>query len=271
MILVNGVPSEHIQATDRGLMYGDGVFRTLQIRAGRPFCWQRQFAKLQADCQALKIECPGFATLRQELAQIGAAEPDCVAKIIVTRGIGLRGYAPNSGAAPTRIVMSAPLPGYPGSYLAEGVALHVCDLRLSRQPRLAGVKHLNRLENVLARMEWDDLAIAEGLMLDTAGNVIEGTMSNLFMLMGGTLFTPDLSHAGVAGVTRDRIMALAPTLGLELSVGNCALDFLLQADELVLCNSVMGALPVKTCRDKCWKPGWLAPKLRNLLSNEEPQ
>ena len=271
MILVNGVPNEQIQATDRGLTYGDGVFRTLQIRAGQPFCWQRQFAKLQADCQALKIECPAFATLSQELAQIGAVEPDCVAKIIVTRGIGLRGYAPNSGAAPTRIVMSAPLPDYPGSYLVEGVELHLCDLRLSLQPRLAGIKHLNRLENVLARMEWNDPAVVEGLLLDTAGNVIEGSMSNLFMLKGSTLFTPDLSYAGVAGVTRDRIMALAPVLGLDLAVGNYALDFLLQADELVLCNSIMGALQVKICRDKCWKPGWLAPKLRNLLSNEELQ
>lgn len=269
MILVNGVPGEHIQATDRGLMYGDGVFRTLQIRAGRPFCWQRQFAKLHADCQALKIECPAFATLSQELALIGAAEPDCVAKIIVTRGTGLRGYAPNTGAAPTRIMMTAPLPDYPGQYLAEGVKLHVCDLRLSRQPRLAGIKHLNRLENILARMEWDDPAIAEGVMLDTADNVIEGTMSNLFMLRGGTLFTPDLSHSGVAGVTRDRIMALTPVLGLELAVGDFALDFLLQAEELVLCNSIMGAWQVKSCRDKCWKPGWLTPKLRNLLSNGE--
>lgn len=269
MILVNGMPSGHIQATDRGLIYGDGVFRTLQIRAGRPFCWQRQFAKLHADCQALKIECPAFATLSQELALIGAAEPDCVAKIIVTRGTGSRGYAPNTGA--THIVMAAPLPEYPSQYLAAGVELHVCDLRLSRQPRLAGIKHLNRLENVLARMEWDDPAIAEGLLLDTGGNVIEGTMSNLFMLKGNKLFTPDLSYAGVAGVTRDRIMALAPVLGLELAVGNYALDFLLQAEELVLCNSIMGAWQVKTCRDKCWKPGWLAPKLRALLSNEEPE
>lgn len=269
MILINGAPGEHIQATDRGLMYGDGVFRTLLIRAGQPFCRQRQFAKLQADCQALKIECPDFATLGQELALIGAAEPDCVAKIIVTRGTGLRGYAPNSGAAPTRIVMSSPLPDYPDAYFTEGVALHVCDLQLPRQPRLAGIKHLNRLENVLARMEWDDPAIAEGLLLDTAGNVIEGTMSNLFMLKDGTLHTPDLSHSGVAGVTRDRIMALAPVLDLKLAVRDYTLDFLLQADELVLCNSVMGALQVKICLDKCWEPGWLAPKLRNLLRDEE--
>lgn len=269
MILVNGVPSEHVQATDRGLMYGDGVFRTLQIRAGRPFCWQRQYAKLHADCQVLKLECPSSETFGRELALIGAVEPDCVAKIIVTRGTGSRGYATNNGAAPTHIVMVAPLPEYPGQYLAEGIGLHVCDLRLSRQPRLAGIKHLNRLENVLARMEWDDPAIAEGLMLDAAGNVIEGTMSNLFMLKGDTLFTPDLSHSGVAGVTRDRIMALAPLLGLELVVGDYEFDFLLQAEELVLCNSIMGAWQVKTCRDKCWKPGWLTPKLRNLLNKEE--
>jgi 4-amino-4-deoxychorismate lyase len=269
MILVNGTPGEHVQVNDRGLMYGDGVFRTLLIRAGKPFCWQRQYAKLRADCQALNITCPSSELLEQELAVIGAAEPDCVAKIMLTRGHGARGYAPILSMPSTRILSSAQIPIYPNQYLDQGVEVHVCNFLLSRQPRLAGIKHMNRLENVMARMEWDDPALAEGLLLDTEGNVIEGTMSNLFMVKESTLFTPDLSQSGVAGVTRDRIMALAPALGLSLAVGNYSLDYLLESDEVLLCNSVIGVWQVRVCREKRWEPGCLTPKLRSLLTNEE--
>lgn len=270
MILVNGVRSEHVPVTDRGFMYGDGVFRTLLIQAGKPFCWQRQYAKLYADCQALKLSCPPAEVLDQELATIGAAEPDCVAKIVITRGQGTRGYAPILSMPSTRVVSSTQMPTYPSEYIDEGVGVRVCNLRLSRQPRLAGIKHMNRLENIMARMEWDDPALAEGLVLDTEGNVIEGTMSNLFMVKDGALFTPNLSQSGVAGVTRDRIMALAPAaLGLGLAVGDYSLDFLLESDEVLLCNSVIGVWQVKTCREKNWKPGNLIPKLRSLLIREE--
>lgn len=269
MMLVNGTPAEQVQASDRGLMYGDGVFRTLVIRAGKPCAWQRHYGKLREDCQALGIACPPEMALTGDISALALAEPDCVAKIVVTRGAGARGYAPSADAKPTRIVMSTPLPAYPASYFGEGIRLHVCSLRLAHQPRLAGIKHLNRLENVLARQEWDDAAIAEGVLLDASENVIEGTMSNVFMRKGKVLHTPDLSRCGVSGVARDRIMALAPTLGMGIQVGDYGLDFLLDADEVVMCNSVIGAWQVKSCRDARWQPGGLAEALRKQLNTQE--
>src|SRR5574340_259088 len=187
MILVNGVPGDAIAATDRGLAYGDGVFRTFVVRGGRPLHWQRHYSRLHGDCAALGISCPDEAVLRAELAQAAERAPDCIAKITVTRGLGQRGYALPSPANPTRIVAISALPHYPPDFAGRGVKAHLCKLRLGFQPALAGIKHLNRLENVLARAEWSDAAIAEGLLLDTEGNVIEGTMSNLFIVEHGAL------------------------------------------------------------------------------------
>ncbi|MDD5330137.1 MAG: aminodeoxychorismate lyase [Sulfuricella sp.] len=267
MVLVNGLATESVRIFDRGLTYGDGVFRTLPVRAGRPLCWRLHYDKLCADCAALGIECPPEDRLIGEVGRVIEASPDCVLKIIVTRGEGLRGYAVTAGAEPTRILTTSPLPQYPATWFADGIRMHLCSTRLAIQPRLAGVKHLNRLENVLARREWTDPAIAEGLLLDMGGNVIEGTMSNLLILQGTTLLTPDLSRCGVAGVQRARIMALAGELGLAAKVENLSLAQLQEADEVALCNSVIGAWQVRELAGKVWRGGSLATRLRKLLDD----
>jgi 4-amino-4-deoxychorismate lyase len=268
MIVINGAAGEAVDARDRGLAYGDGVFRTLLVRQGRPEGWPLHYAKLAHDCHALQIACPKQALLENELALAIGTELDCVAKIIITRGAGKRGYAVDGTAPPTRILQTSPLYPYPVRYEEEGVRVHMCETRLCSQPRLAGVKHLNRLENVLARMEWDDPEIAEGLLFDHEGNLIEGTMSNIFLRRGTELFTPDLSRCGVAGVTRDRIMAAVGSIGLSASIRNISLDFLQAAEEVLLCNSVIGAWHVRECGSMRWAPGKLAKTVRQILHDE---
>ncbi len=240
MILVNGQPVETIDVRDRGLAYGDGVFRTLRIQGGEPLWWHDHFAKLAADCAALKLTVPDAAGLLAEVLRVAAAGQGVV-KIILTRGVGTRGYAPATGHACTRIVMAAPVP--PHAQPDAPVEIHArwCTLRLARQPRLAGVKHLNRLENVLARSEWDDPSIAEGLLCDDGGAVIGGVMSNLFWARDGELFTPDLSECGVAGVARTRMLRAAVRLGIPVHVGHHLPDAILAADEVMICNSLVGA------------------------------
>ena len=181
MNLINGVAGDAVSVRDRGLAYGDGVFRTFPVRGGKPALWQRQYTKLAHDCKAIAIDCPPSATLESDLAQIGASEPDCVVKIIITRGDSARGYAPPSEPKPTRVVTSSALPDYPKHNAETGVRTHLCRIRLATQPALAGIKQLNRLENVLARAEWSDPSITEGLLCDADDNVIGGTMSNLFI------------------------------------------------------------------------------------------
>ncbi|MBU0592288.1 MAG: aminodeoxychorismate lyase [Gammaproteobacteria bacterium] len=266
MTLIDGIPSDVVSANDRGLLYGDGVFRTLKREGGGSRCWARQYAKLSADCAALNLRCPDSAILATELAQL---PPDCVAKIIVTRGPGARGYAVSGDAGPRRIVTASALPDYPSSHYMNGVKVRLCGLRLGSQPRLAGVKHLNRLENVLARMEWKDAAIAEGLLLDEAGNVIEGTMSNVFSCRAGVLHTPDLGRCGVAGVQRDRILDFAAELGLATHVAPLALDELMAADEVMLCNSVIGLWQVREFNGRVWNGGAVSARLRSLLEDRD--
>lgn len=269
MILVNGAPSNVIAVTDRGLMYGDGVFRTLAVRGGRPLHWQRHYARLRSDCTTLGIRCPDEAVLRAELAQATRHEPDCVARLTVTRGPGQRGYAQPSPANPTtRIVMTSAPPQYPPDFAERGVAVHLCRLRLGFQPALAGIKHLNRLENVLARAEWSDAAIAEGLLLDIEGNAIEGTMSNLFIVERGALATPDLARCGVAGVTRERIIEYAGRHGIACHVTHIGCERLLEAEEVLLVNSIIGVWQVRALMGKTWGPGTLVTRIRQWLDEE---
>lgn len=244
-MLINGAPGNSINAEDRGLSYGDGVFRTLRMQAGRPVCWERQYAKLQHDCSALKISCPSALVLSSELQQLGKTLADGVAKIIITRGVSARGYAPSPQAEATRILSLGPSPQFPAEYAKHGIRMHVCRLRLGHQALLAGIKHLNRLENVLASSEWQDRDIPEGLLSDISGYVISGTRSNLFMLRGNILYTPNLSRCGVAGVQRERVLDWAKQHGVTCKIADFRMEELVLADEIFLVNSVFGLWPVR--------------------------
>jgi 4-amino-4-deoxychorismate lyase len=268
MILVNGAAADSVAVADRGLAYGDGVFRTLRSRRGKPQAWERHYRKLARDCEALEIPCPPERLLAAELGQVLEPSGDQAAKIIITRGSGARGYAPPRPSAPTRIVMAGPLPEYPDEYMRAGVQVHLCRTTFAFQPRLAGVKHLNRLENVLARSEWSDPAIAEGLVMDGEGHIVGGTMTNLFLVEGGVLVTPGLARCGVAGVTRERVMEAAAASGVacrEEEIGQARLK---GADEALLVNSVVGVWAVKACGARRWAPGRWAGRVREWLDDE---
>lgn len=269
MILVNGAVADSVAVTDRGFAYGDGVFRTLPVKQGRPQCWQRHYRKLAHDCAGLALPCPDGELLAGEVARASREHGDCVVKIIVTRGSGERGYLPPPSPTPTRVVMTSALPRYPDEFTRSGVAVHLCRMRLAAQPRLAGIKHLNRLENVLARAEWNDPALPEGLMLDEEGNAIGGTMTNLFIAERGELATPDLSRCGVAGVTRERVQAAAARHGVACRVEHLKLERVLAAQELLLVNSVVGAWPVKALGGKSWQRGVCAARVQQWLDEDD--
>ena len=268
MIMINGEQGGSIHVMDRAVMYGDGVFRTMRMDHGQIQCWPQQYQKLAADCQALDILCPARNTLEQELRQLATEDPDCVVKIIISRGEGGRGYRVPTSASPNRVLLSAPLPEYPAEYWKEGVQLHLCEIRLSHQPRLAGIKHLNRLENVLARMEWTDPDVPEGLLLDADGWVVEGTMSNIFMRLDDQLLTPDLSDCGVNGLQRDRILRHASRLGLAPKISRFNFPSLLKADEIFISNSLIGIWPVRQIAAVPIALGPIAPKLQQILEQE---
>ena len=233
------------------------------MRAGRPLNWAWHLRRLAADGALLGIPIPDEALLRSELARV--APGDATAKILVTRGSSARGYAPLAGARPRRIVAGFPPAVRDPAFAAQGVRTRRCGLVLAEQPRLAGAKTLNRLENVLARAEWDDPAIAEGLVCDAGGRLVEGTMSNVFVVHGSRVATPDLARCGVVGAQRESLREMLAAEGIACEVRDIAWEEIAPADELFLTNSLIGAWPVARLDDRRWTPGPVTRKAQALI------
>ena len=268
--LINGSFNQAISPFDRGFAYGDGVFRTIKMQGGLPEHWPQHYQKLVADCAAINIVCPSAELLMNDLSQLFSADATienqaAVAKIIITRGESNRGYTPPAITAPMRVVLKSPMPYYPEKSFRDGVNLTVCETRLATQPKLAGIKSLNRLENVLARMEWGAPDIIEGILLDVQCNVIECTAANIFARFGDVLITPSLQQCGIAGITRQRIVELAGTLTLKTSIETFDLEKLLVADEVIICSSLYGAWQVNMIQQHVIKTGKLAANIRGAL------
>ncbi|MDD0843270.1 aminodeoxychorismate lyase [Pseudomonas sp. Gutcm_11s] len=261
---VDGRPATDLPLGDRGLAYGDGLFETIAVRGGRAKLLPRHLARLSEGLRRLSIDLD-LPALEAELQAFFAELGEGVAKLMITRGEGLRGYAQPQPASPRRILLGNPLPSYAAENAEQGVRLFPCTTRLAEQPLLAGLKHLNRLEQVLARGEWQDTAFAEGLMCDVSGRVVEGVFSNLFLVKGGALLTADLSRCGVAGVMRAEVLAQAERLGLVCEVRDLGLDELYAADEVFLCNSLYGIWPVRELQEHHWPVGALTRKLQALI------
>lgn len=228
--------------TDRGLAYGDGLFETLKVIDGRPQFLELHEARLARDCARLDIQLD-TAQLRAEIAQVVSHGASGVLKVIVTRSAMLRGYQAPPHASSERLVVFYPQVFPQASIVSPGVQARVCRQRLAEQPSLAGMKHLNRLEQVQARAEWSDPAIAEGLLLDSASRLVEGVASNLFLVRDGCVYTPRLHRCGVAGIVRELLLR-AGADGPRIVVADLTLDDLLLADEVFLSNSIIGIWPV---------------------------
>jgi len=244
--LINGQSCDSLAISDRGLAYGHGVFETIRLCQGRPVLWKQHMERLQQGCTRLGIDVPEHldSELMNEVRHLCGLDTEGVIKIILTAGSGGRGYAAPQVTDSQRIVTLFPLPEYPADR-AEGVNVISCNYRLPLNAQLAGMKHLNRLDQVLARGEWQDSATAEGIVCDTNGKVVEGTMSNLFAVKEGVLLTPSLDQAGVMGIMRDFILQSADAMGMQSREVSFTADEFKQADELFLTNSVIGLWPIK--------------------------
>lgn len=271
IIAVNGVFDDPVSAFDRGLAYGDGLFETCRVYAGAIPLWPLHRERLQSGCARLKLPLDWSALDSQRAEVLARAKQrgndSGVLKLMVTRGSGGRGYAPPPKPTPMLCWIF-----YPGNQAVwhersqEGAAVRFCNQRLSENPTLAGLKHLSRLDYVLARAEWAD-EFAEGLLLDARDRVIEGTVSNVFVVEDDRLITPALERSGVAGVMRRLILEqLATTAGLGISVEPITRAQLLSADEVLVCNSVFGIWPVVSLApdNRHWTPG---PVTRQLQKN----
>lgn len=256
-VLVDGHPGDAIGILDRGLHYGDGLFETIRVRAGRPCQWRRHLERLNWGAGRLGIPLVDSDRLADESLAISQGLDDGVLKIILTRGSGGRGYRPPLAPAPRRILILYPLPQDPGATFESGVLVRYCRTPASLNPDLAGIKHLNRLDSVLARREWGDPRIAEGLMLDPSGRLVGGTMSNLFLWDGERLLTPGVEGAGIAGTTRGLMIETARHRGVVCVETNIEPPDLKRAEGLFLTNAVAGVWPVRQLEDHAFDLGRL--------------
>ena len=252
-----------LDPADRGLAYGDGVFETVLVYAHQAVWWPAHWARLARGAAVLGFGLPQREWLEAELGPLLSSAPDnAVLKLILTRGAGGRGYAADADIEPTLVLSVHAAPPPP----AGPLALRWCDTRMAIQPALAGIKHLNRLEQVLARAEWRDPATHEGLMLDTEGRVACATAANVFARIGGRWLTPPVHRRGVAGLARAWVLANAPDAEeAELTAADVE-----SAEALFLCNAVRGILPVGRLGQKHWAPHPALHDLRRRLGRDEP-
>jgi 4-amino-4-deoxychorismate lyase len=244
--LVNGAPATNIDVFDRGLAYGDGLFETFAVRHGRPCCWDDHLDRLVRGAARLGLGVPSGERLRAEVALVTSEIEHGVLKVILTRGSAARGYRPPSTTRPTRICFASE--GVPDSARPDRpreAAVTICRTRLGINPQLAGIKHLNRLEQVLAAAELEGSGMDEGLMLDADGFIVSGTMSNLFILDRHGLHTPLIDRCGVAGTARSAVLSTALTMGVRIQTRRLAVDELFAARAAFLTNAILGVWPIR--------------------------
>lgn len=255
---VDGRPVAAVSARDRGLQFGDGLFETMAVVDGRIRLMSRHMKRLRTGLHRLQITFTLWDELYLELATLAAQCGHGVLKLIVTRGNSDRGYAAAAHARPRRIVYLGPWP-----VLADRVRLHVCETRLGSGGALAGIKHLNRLEQVLGRLEVDAVSgCDDGLMLDAEDRVIETTRANLFIVSGNRVVTPSLQRAGVAGVMRALLLELLDDAGQPATVSTMSLQQVMAADEVFTTNSLAVVTPVASLHQRDWPhPGPVTQQL----------
>lgn len=263
---VDGIAGASLRLPDRGLEFGDGLYETMAVVNGRVRLLERHLARLAHGCERLGIRMPDAARLRAEIADAARVPGAHVLKLVVTRGAGGHGYAPSATGPATRVLTASAARERPAEWWTAGVVARRCALRLGDQPALAGLKHLNRLEQVLARAEWSDPSIAEGLLLDVHGRVVCGTMTNVFAVFDGVAVTPDLDRAGVAGVMRAALLEALPRAGVAVAVRDVHAEELERAAELFVTNALIGAWPVRVLDGRRLDPGPVVRRAQALLA-----
>lgn len=238
---INGSESTTLSVFDRGLSYGDGLFTTALIVAGKVQYLEQHIERLITGCQQLGIVLNDVEKLIQQIEQIALRYELNVLKVVITAGVGGRGYSRNGAGKPTVVISVFPYPEHYQEWQNKGVVLAKAETKLGIQPLLAGIKHLNRLEQVLVRKELDNIEADDVLVCDINNKIIETSCANVFWLSKGIIYTPKLDQAGVAGIMRDKLLKLLP----EVNLVTMDAKVLEEAEEIWLCNSLMGIVPVK--------------------------
>jgi 4-amino-4-deoxychorismate lyase len=239
--LVNGAPCTGVDPQDRAFLYGDGLFTSIRVRAGVALLWPRHLQRLQHGALALAMDA-NFMQLEEDVVKQAAQMVNGTLKVIISRGVGTRGYLPPYHVADIYLQL------FPGTDVVAAQAAIDSGLLEGQlgqvMPVLSGVKTLNRLEQVILRIELESLGWPEGLVCDADGLIIEGVYSNCFMQVAGEWWTPPITHSGISGVMRAELLTQLEAHGIAVHVRTLYRDELDQIEALFFCNALTEIVPV---------------------------
>lgn len=262
-------PDGGASALDRGLHFGDGLFETIACLKGRPRFLPLHLERLSFGCERLQIAPLDLDEISAEVTRMALAGGErAIVKVIVTGGVAVvRGYARSGRERATRITIRYPWPHEDPGQLHDGVMVRTLTLRLGENPRLAGLKHCNRLEQILARTELAaDPGLAEGLLFSSSGNLVSGTASNVFLVRESGLLTPRIDQCGVAGVMRRVILREARQVGIPTRECELRAQDVQSADEIFLTNARLGICPVRGIDGRGLTPGPVTRHLQSVMA-----
>lgn len=262
--LIDGNFSKNISPFDRGLSYGDGVFRTFLVHNGQPVNWDIHYNKLKFDATKLKIKIPLKKDIFLDIKKLFKTKKTQIGKIIITRGVSNQGYQFDKDIKSTRILLKIRHTKIKKELYLDGVKLMICKTKVSDLNQYNGIKHLNRLDNVLAKSELDS-SVFDGLMLDKNGYINECISSNIFARYGKVIISPNQNIGGVSGVCKEVIIKNCASLGFIFKHADISVKKLKEADEVIITNSVFGSLFVNQIEKKKWKEGLFSSLIRDLI------
>lgn len=250
-ILLNGELASQIAITDRAVQYGDGLFETIALIRQKLHNWERHFQRLSQGANLLGFDPPDEKLLRAEIDKLIQFQSDenhaverAIVKIILTRGSGGRGYAIPEYSNVQRIISLHTWPEYPQNYYTDGVDIAELKFRLGIQSHLSSIKHLNRLEQIMAKKELGS-NYQEALILNHNSHIIEGVSSNIYFVHKGVLCMPDLKCSGIAGTIREQIRDICQAKQIPYQVADYSITLMPEVSEVFLSNSIIGIWPVK--------------------------
>lgn len=266
---VNGEPCTTLSVTDRGLNYGDGLFTTILVAKGHCCLLNKHLKRLQDGIKLLGIAQIDFGQLIEQLSGLAKDLNSGVIKVVITRGDGVRGYSSVGCTQPTVIVNAGKLPTHYPRLRKSGISVGISTIPLGLNPVTAGLKHLNRLEQVLVRQQIDQEHWDDAIVLDCQGFIVESNLANIFWVKDNILYTPSLDLAGVEGVMREFVMEKAAELGLTIKVDRYRLSSVTEADEIFVTNSLMQLVPVVKIEERNYKVGDVTSNLAKTVVVED--
>jgi 4-amino-4-deoxychorismate lyase len=245
VILIDGKKQSKASIFNRNTQFGDGLFETCLVENKKLLFWSNHFERMKLGCDRLKISMIDETLWLSDIKKAFSLMKidNCIVKLVLSRGESLRGYSYKDNIRPIRITIVSELKK---NNQDKGFSLEFCNSGYNSNPKLAGIKHCNRLEQVIARA---GIKVDDGIMLDENENVVSVTQGNIFCIQGNRLITPNLDKCGIEGTRRAVILKIAVDLGFDINIKNLSVAELLRSDEVFISNSIQGVGPVNQIED----------------------